>query len=171
MKLGASQSEFLRAADSISAEQWTEKPSAEEWSAAEVVAHLIMVESAIVGSADRMMQKKARPVSFWKRMHLPLRLAEMRLLRLKTPIPVDPTFIKNKEEMLSELRSTRERALAFLAETQNRDLSGYSWNHPFLGRLNTYEWFGLIAAHQVRHTKQVKEIAEWLKTQKDVRNK
>jgi hypothetical protein len=162
VKLADAQSAFLRAADSIPAEQWNEKPTANKWSAAETVAHLIMVERSIVSSSDRMVQKAPRPVPFWKRAHLPLWFAEVRLIRLKSPIAVDPALVTKKEEMLAELRRARERTLAFITETQNRDLSGYGWSHVFLGRLNMYEWFGLIAAHQLRHTKQIHEIAKRL---------
>ena len=162
VKLAGAQSAFLRVADDVPTEQWKEKPSAKEWSAAEVVAHLIQVERSIVSSADRMSQKAAKPVPFWKRAHLPMWMGEVRLIRLKSPVPVDPAMLGRKEEMLAELRQARERALAFLAETQNRDLSGYGWSHVFLGRLNMYEWFELIAVHQLRHAKQMVEIAKRL---------
>jgi len=59
---------------------------------------------------------------------------------------------------LGELRGVRERLLAFLEETERRDLSGYRWPHAFLGMLNVYEWFELVAAHQLRHSKQVRKI-------------
>jgi hypothetical protein len=64
-----------------------------------------------------------------------------------------------KEKMLAELRTIRERSLAFLAETEGRDLREYRRPHPFLRMLNTYEWFGMIALHEIRHTKQMREIA------------
>jgi hypothetical protein len=38
----------------------------------------------------------------------------------------------------------------------------YCWPHPFLGVLNTYEWMEMIAGHEVRHTKQMREIANSL---------
>lgn len=63
-----------------------------------------------------------------------------------------------KEEMLAQLRGVRERTLAFMEETRGEDLSLYSRAHPFLGTLNVYEWFQMIASHQVRHTKQMREI-------------
>ena len=161
-KLAGAQTTFLRAADAVSPEQWYRRPSAEDWSAAEVVAHLIMVERAIVGGADRVTQKPPKALPFLKRIHLPLWLVEARLIRLKSPIPLDPSLMGDKEEMLGELRSARERALAFLQETINRDLSAYGWRHQFLGPLNVYEWFEMIAAHQLRHTKQLREISEQL---------
>jgi hypothetical protein len=55
--------------------------------------------------------------------------------------------------MLAELRNIRERSLAFLAETEGRDLREYRRPHPFPGMLNTYEWFAMIASHEVRQTK------------------
>ena len=157
-KLARAQSTFFRAADSIPFKQWSTKPDPGRWSAAEVVAHLVMVERAIVGGADRSLQSPPRPVPFWKRFHLPLWLVERRWIRRKTPLAVDPLLISNKEEMLGALRGARERTLAFLEETRKRDLSLYSWAHPYLGTLNVYEWFELVAMHQLRHTEQVSEI-------------
>jgi hypothetical protein len=56
-KLSCAQTAFFRAADSVPAEQWNAKPKADEWSAAELVAPLVMVERTIIGSADRVTQK------------------------------------------------------------------------------------------------------------------
>ena len=67
------------------------------------------------------------------------------------------------ETMLAQLRSVRERTLAFLEETQHRDLSAYSWRHPFLDRLDFYDWFAFLAAHEIRHSKQMWEIGQILR--------
>jgi hypothetical protein len=161
-KLAKAQAAFSRAADAIACEQWKTKPSASEWSAAEVVAHLIIVERTIVGGADRITQKVPKPVPFLKRMHLPMWLVESRIVKIKSPLPPEDTLLANKEEMLAELRGARERTLAFLQKTDKRDLRKYCWPHPFIGMLNVYEWFEMIASHQVRHTKQVVEISKRL---------
>ena len=160
--LARAQREFLCAAEGVSAEQWKQCPSKGCWSAGELVAHLIMVERAIVQNADASLQKppKARP--FFQRFHLPMALVEARLIKRKTPIPLDPGLVSQKQEMLAQLREVRARSLSFLEETRGRDLGRYYRRHPFLGTLNLYEWFQRIAAHQRRHTKQVKEIAEAL---------
>jgi hypothetical protein len=57
------------------------------------------------------------------------------------------------------LREVRERTLAFLEETKGRDLSKYRWRHAFLGTLNVYQWLQLVASHELRHEKQLREIA------------
>ena len=158
-KLSCAQKAFFQAADSVPAEQWNAKPKADAWSAAELVAHLVTVERTIIGSADRVTQKIPKPIPFLKRFHFPMWLVESRIIRRKSPIPLDRSLLNTKEEMLGELRKTRERSLAFLEETSKKDFGRYYWPHPFLGMLNGYEWFEMIASHEIRHTKQMREIA------------
>jgi hypothetical protein len=157
-KLARAQSAFFRAADTIPAEKWGNCPGLNEWSAAELVAHLVVVERGVVTNVDRLTQKAPIPVPFPKRLHLPLWLVEARLIRRKSPVPPDDSLMAEKEDMLGGLRRMRERTLAFISETERRDLTAYCWGHPFLGMLNAYEWMEMIAAHQLRHTKQVREI-------------
>jgi hypothetical protein len=161
--LAQAQRELLRTADSIAPEDWRVHPDPDKWCAAEVVAHLMMVERFIIATADRLQHKVPRPHSFFQRRHLPVRFVALRLTRLKTPIPLDPQFVGEKESMLGELRAVRERTLAFIDETKERDLSPYRWKHMFLGSLNTYDWFQLIASHEARHEKQVRQIASALR--------
>jgi len=157
-KLAEAQNAFLRAADAVPADQWTAKPVADACSAAELVAHLVIIERAVLGGADRISQEAPKPVSLLKRRQLPLWLAA-RIIRRESPVPLDPDLIGNKEDMLGELRAARERTFAFLEETRARDLSAYRWPHAFLGMLDVYEWFEMIAAHQISHTRQMRKIA------------
>jgi hypothetical protein len=167
-KLVVAQQRLLRTADSVPADQWKTSPGNGSWSAAQLVAHLIMVERKVIGTADRLLQKTPKHISLLKRFHLPLALVEARIIRRKTPIPVDPELVREKETMLAELREVRERTLAFMDETKGRDLSAYCWPHPFLGMLNTYAWFQMVAAHELRHEKQMREIAEHLQKRVEV---
>ena len=157
--LDRAQSELLRAADAVPAEQWKTAPGEGRWSAGELVGHLITIERMIILRADKLLQKPPKSVPFYKRFHLPMALVESRLIRRKTPISTDGQVVREKEAMLAELREVRERTLAFIEETRGRDLSQYSMPHPFLGMLNAYEWFQMIASHEIRHTKQMREIA------------
>jgi hypothetical protein len=159
-KLGLAQAAFLAAADAVDGPQWNFPPSLRAWSAAQLVAHLCQVERGVLGYADRVIRKTPLPVSRIRRFHLPMALIESRLIKRKSPIPVEPELRGSKESMLAELRGVRERTLAFLEETHGRDLSVYCWPHPFLGRLDFYGWFTFVAAHQIRHTKQMVEISQ-----------
>ena len=157
--LGRAQTALLRAADAVPAEQWNARPGQGRWSAGELVAHLITVERSILAAADEVLQKPAKPVPLLKRFHVPMLLVESRLIRRKSPVAQDPGITGAKEDLLARLRDVRERTLAFIEETRRRDLSPYRWKHRFLGMLSLYEWLQMIASHEVRHTKQMREIA------------
>lgn len=160
--LSKAQREFLRAADAIAPEDWKIRPGKDRWSAAELVAHLVSVEKSVIEKADRVSQKPPRRIPLYKRFHLPMRLVESRLIRRKSPIGVAAESLHGKEEMLAELRAARERSLSFLEETRHRELGAYLWRHPALGMLNAYSWIEFLAAHENRHTKQMREIADSL---------
>jgi uncharacterized damage-inducible protein DinB len=157
--MAKAQKRLLSAADAVRAEEWKTRPSEGRWSAAELVAHLMMVERAVIGKADRVAQKAPKRVALLMRIHIPMALVESRWIRRKSPVPVEPEMLRGKEEMLAELRTVRDRSLAFLDETRGSNLGEYCWKHPALGTLNAYEWMQFIASHELRHTKQMKEIA------------
>jgi hypothetical protein len=161
-KLTAVRAELLRVSDAVSARNWLMRPEQDAWSSGEVIAHLSMVERAITSGADRVLQHPPRPVPLVKRIHLPISLAAWRGIRRKTPIPLDSSLLVEKESMLAALREVRQNTLAFLSETADRNLSAYRWPHPFFGSLNLYQWFRMIAHHEIRHTKQIREIVESL---------
>src|SRR5580692_898031 len=156
--MAKAQKRLLSAADAVRADEWKTRLSEGKWSAAELLAHLMMVERAVIGKADRVRQHPPKRVSLLKRIHIPMALVESRWIRRESPMPVRPEMLSDKESMLAELRTVRERALAFLEETRGRNLGDYCWTHPALGTLNTYEWMQFIASHEVRHTKQMREI-------------
>jgi len=158
-KLGNAQHSLLLAADAIPANLWTTSPRKGAWSAAEVIAHIMTIERGVVGAAERIFQKQPKHFPLMKRFRLPFVVVEMRLVRMKTPIPVDRQLLCEKETMLAELRDVRGRTLALMEKTKDRDLSAYRWRHPFLGSLNAYEWFSFLGSHQIRHEKQMREIA------------
>jgi hypothetical protein len=158
-KLIRAQSRFLTVADTVPSNFWQTPPSPDAWSTAEVVAHLCQIESSILTNSHRILRHPPRPVPFLKRFHLPLFLAEYRVRRFRSPLPMDTSLLAEKDPMLASLRTVRERTLAFLDETKSRNLAPYCFPHPFLGMFNLYTWLELIASHQIRHAKQVHEIA------------
>jgi hypothetical protein len=158
-KLARAQRDFLRAADAVPADHWKATQGNGSWCAAQLVAHLIAVERSVLTQADRVLQHPPKHVPLFKRFHLPLALVEKRLIRRKTPIPLDLQLIREKEDMLAELRHVRERTLAFIEETRGRDLHQYRWRHPFLGSFNLYGWLAFIGSHQLRHAEQMRDIA------------
>lgn len=158
-KLSRAQRGFLRAADSIPADHWMTSPGAGAWSAAELVAHVCIVERAIIATSDKILQKSPKRIPLLKRFHLPFILAESRIVRFKSPLPLDANLIREKQAMIDDLQQVRRETLQFIERIKERDLGAYRWRHPFLGSLNGYEWLLLVASHQIRHQKQLWKIS------------
>ncbi len=158
-RLNQTRANLLAVVEPIPSDRWCKAPLKGGWSAAEVIAHLTMVEQAILDGAERGLAKEPRHVPLWKRLHIPPVMAEWRFPKARTPIPLDPALLDAKQPMLDRFAAQRRRTLAFIEANRNRDLSRWRHTHPFFGSLNLYTWFKTIYHHEIRHTKQLREIA------------
>jgi DinB superfamily len=160
-KLNRARVAIEAAARSFAADRWQAPPRPGAWSAAEVIAHVTMVEERVAEGARQLLAGPPAPVPLLKRLHLPVRFAQWRSIRAKTPIPLDPSLVAPREEMLSRLAALRQRTLALLKHNARRDLAVYRMPHPFFGSLNFYDWFRMLAYHELRHTQQIREIVDF----------
>ena len=141
-------------------ERWRSSPGGGAWSAGEVIAHLTMVETSVINGAEKVLSAAPRPVPLLKRFHVPVVAAKWRIRKVKSPIPLDPNLVKERPAMMDEFGKVRERTLKFIEQNRGRDLSPYRFPHPFFGSLNVYDWLRILANHEVRHTKQIREMVE-----------
>lgn len=153
----------MRAVAAIPEESWRQPPKAGAWSGAEIVAHVMSVESTVIDGAERVLRKEPKRIPLLKRFSLPPAIVERRTIRIKSPIPVDERLVATKELMLARLGEVRARTIRLMEETKNRDLRVYRWKHPVLGMLHAYGWFSFLASHQIRHRKQLEEIVTGLR--------
>jgi hypothetical protein len=157
-KLRRTREKFEAAARKIPNQRWRTPPRAGAWSAAEVVAHVTMVETLMTGAAAKITRKPPVPVPLSKRFHIPVGLVAWRGVRVETPIPLDTLLLDDREMMLSRLAEQRQRTLSVLEGGRETNLRKYRVQHPFLGSLHYYDWFRTLAAHDTRHTKQLREV-------------
>jgi DinB superfamily len=159
-RLHRTRERFEAAACRIPATHWRTPPKEDAWSAAEVVAHVTMVETLVAGAAAKITKKPPVMVPLWKRFHVPVSLVAWRGRRVRTPIPLDTLLLDDREAMLSRLAEQRARTLSVLEAGRDTNFRAYRLQHPLLGSLHYYDWFRLLAAHDVRHAKQLNEITK-----------
>lgn len=119
-----------------------------------------MVEETTIFGMKRLLRSATKPVPLRKHFHLPLAVAIWRGRKVRTPIPLDPKRVRDKQESLAGLVATREATVAFIESTRGTDVSLYHYEHPFLGTLNMCDWFRTIGYHELRHAKQIRELVE-----------
>jgi len=150
----------MAVAESVPESLWRKSPSKDIWSPAEVVAHVTVAEQFIIARSNAVLQAPPNHLPLLKRLHLPLLLVAWRVQKRKTPIPLDSSLVADRPDALSRLAAARGGTLAFIESTRSQDLSAYRSPHPFLGSLNVYDWIRIIAYHELRHAKQIREVVE-----------
>ncbi len=158
--LSRTRTQLERALAAVPEDRWRATPPGGGWSAAEVVAHLVMVEKAITDGAAKLVTAPPRRVPFWKRSPVPPMVVSWRGMKRKTPIPLDSALLAAKEQMLAALAGQCRHTLGFLEAQRERDLSQFYSRHPFLGFVNGCQWFWVMGYHEVRHAKQIHEIVD-----------
>src|SRR5258706_4314525 len=98
-KLHRTRDKFENAARRVPEKDWRTPPREGAWSAAEVVAHVIMVETLMTGAAAKITKKPPLLVALWKRVHGPVALVAWRGFRLETPIPFDTLLLHDRRSM------------------------------------------------------------------------
>ncbi|HMD32194.1 MAG TPA: DinB family protein [Candidatus Acidoferrales bacterium] len=151
---------LLEVCEKIPVARWRKAPPKGGWSTAEVIAHLTMVEEAVWFGVREELTRQPRRYPFLKMLHFPVAISSVRMIKRKTPIPLDSAMVKTRQEALESYSAVRQRTLKFIAEQSNRNLAPYRRRHPFLGSLNLYDWMRVLAYHEIRHTKQIQEIGK-----------
>ncbi len=151
---------MLKEVEPFPQEKWRQSPPAGGWSAAEVIAHLCQVEAAIQEGMKKNFTAEPRPVPLWKRLHIPPVISQWRVGRVQTPIPLDPSLLDEQEKMLASFHALREETPQILQD--DRDLSCWRFPHSIFGYLDGYTWFHSMGYHEIRHTKQLREIMKAL---------
>jgi hypothetical protein len=144
---------------------WSRTPRSGGWSVAEVVVHLIQVETAVhkagvkrLADGPRPLARGLLPRAVWP----PIWLIPFRppAFRRQSPIPMDSVLVAGKAESLARLAARRAETLEFLRATTGagHNLDSYHWKHPSFGELTFAQWCRVLWYHETRHTKQIREI-------------
>jgi DinB family protein len=140
------------------------RPAPDRWSTAEVVEHLSRVEAIFGGRIEQAIQGRAGALAreSAQRVALPApieaRMAD-RVNRRTAPEPAHPTGTLSCEAAWAAFEAGHTRFRAVVGAADGLALSEVTVDHPFFGTLTIYQWIELMAAHEGRHTEQIREIA------------
>lgn len=142
----------------LSDAQWKFKPAPDRWSVAEVVEHLAVIEDLVQGILAKMPQAPAAAADRDVRQvdEMIVAKAEDRSNKAKAPEAALPAGRWTPAGSLEHYLAGRVQVAAILRSSP--DLRGHVINHLAFGPLDGYEWILAVAAHSVRHTKQILEV-------------
>ncbi|PWT79439.1 MAG: hypothetical protein C5B44_06840 [Acidobacteria bacterium] len=141
----------------IDADRFRRRPSENEWSVAEIIYHLNLVEERVIKDLERGLAGEPCKPGLLTRL-IPTSIVGIRLLRVKAPKGVLPTNPPEKEIAINKFQSTRRRLKDLCAQHGAERLRNVVFNHPFLGKLSGSAAVSFVGYHELRHYKQIKEV-------------
>jgi hypothetical protein len=156
-RLDAAHQRLLATLAPISPELFSQRPSEDEWSVAQIVHHLCLVEARVIQEIEKELANPPRRIRFVRRL-VPTSIVASRLIRVKAPKAMNPLNPPNKEESISSYYATRKK-LKDLCATHGKDrLKQTIFKHPFLGEIDGRATISFVGYHEIRHYKQVREV-------------
>jgi hypothetical protein len=160
----AKRADLLTSFAGVSFDRLKVRPRPSEWSAAEVIDHLRIVESGIARLfAKRITQ--ARNAGLRAEDSTESILGSLDHLgetldhgKIEAPVAVTPPLEVDIEAAISGLAVTRKTLLDALANGDGLALGDIKHTHPILGELDLYQWLLFVGRHEARHTRQITRV-------------
>lgn len=159
-QLEQSKKEMLARIQGLTVAQWKFKPAPAVWSVAECAEHIILAEDYIFGGAQAALKAPAGPrLDNADAEHDRALVAGVkdRSKKATAPEPITPANkFATPADAISEFTMRRDRTIAYVKNT-NDALRVHSFDGP-AGKMDSYQFLLLLAAHSSRHTAQIREV-------------
>ncbi len=158
---------LLESVSGLSAAQWQFKPAPDRWSVAEVLEHIILIETAILHNVRATIEAPLAPPE-WDPSQIDdfivnevprrTRYADRQgPSKFTAPPQLCPTGRWSTTEAVAIFLDQREQILQMLTPGL---LRGRVVPHPVLGPWDGYQWLLAAGSHCARHTCQIREAQE-----------
>ena len=141
--------------------RFSRSPGENEWSIAQIVHHLCLVEDRVIEELEKELANPPRRIGLLRKF-IPTSIVASRLLRVKAPRGVNPLNPPARSEVIANYDAARSR-LKELCSTHGRNrLRQVIFKHPFLGEIDGTATISFIGYHELRHYKQIREVIKKL---------
>jgi hypothetical protein len=147
---------------------FSEAPAAGQWSVAEIVHHLCLVEELVIKQLEGAIARPPQRVGFFRRL-IPTSIVSLRLLRVKAPKAANPLSAPDKDVAIQNLNLARNALKEFCATHGEDRLRQLVFKHPFLGNIDGVATVSFVGYHERRHHKQIREVLKKLRNGKNGR--
>lgn len=151
--------EIWKSVKGLSDEQLNKVVMEGQWSIAQVLEHLrLMEENAVRGIREALSKEEYNPTGP-KPMHL---IADRTLKRDAPDYLIPSNEFQTFEELKTKLSSSRESLVNSIQGVSEDDLNNKSFPHRRFGLLSVAQWISLLGFHEQRHIGQIEEIKQLL---------
>ena len=166
--LDAQRKELRAAVDSVPAQARNTPLMANQWSVAQVLDHLTIVDKRVAAGVGKWIAD-ARATGLGPETEtssvigtIPNEKITDRSFKVEAPEEIRPRTDVDTESVWAELEQARAKLRAAFLTGDGLALGRVVQPHPVLGPINVYQWMLFCASHEARHTLQIREIADQL---------
>jgi hypothetical protein len=163
--LDARRKELRAAIDSVPAQARNTPPSDKQWSVAQVLDHLTIIDKRIAAGVGKWIAD-AKGTGLGQETEttsvagtIPNEKIVDRSRKVEAPEEIRPRTDVDAETAWAELEQARAKLRAAFLTGDGLALGEVVQPHPVLGPINIYQWMLFCASHEARHTLQIREIA------------
>jgi hypothetical protein len=153
---------LVGAVEHLTDEEHGFRPSSENWTVAEIVEHLSVVEGRVARMLGVMLTKLGSEAARAEGSHFePVTITEF-VERSRTEKYTAPEEIRPKgaplSDSLARLRDSRAALRALRERAERVDGTRARFPHPVWGPLDLYQWLAFVGAHEQRHLYQIEAL-------------
>ena len=161
-RLDTVHAELKSTVNSIDPALLSRRPAENEWSVAEVIEHLCLVEGAVMKGIKAKLAQPPVKVSFLKKF-FPMRIVSLRMKRLQAPKYVQPASdLPAIDELLEKFDAQRAKTKEICIKEGPERLRQVCLKHPYFGDMDGAAAVSMVAFHEQRHLKQIRETIKKL---------
>ena len=142
---------------------YSERPAEGEWSVAEIVHHLCLVEDRVTKELEAAIAREPRRVAFFRRL-IPTSIVSLRAIRVKAPKAMNPVGAPARDFALENYDRARSNLKTLCAAHSEERFRNLVFKHPFLGEIDGVATVSFIGYHEQRHYKQIRKVLRKLRT-------
>jgi hypothetical protein len=162
-RLDSVHQKLISAISPLEPDTYAKRPAEDEWSVAEIVQHLCLVEGRVTKELEAAIAREPRRVGFFRRL-LPTSIVSLRLIRVKAPKAMNPLDAPDRERAIENFDRTRSDLKRLCAAHGEERFRNLVFTHPFLGEIDGVATVSFIGYHELRHYKQIREVLGKLKS-------
>jgi hypothetical protein len=156
-RLQAVHQKLLTTIDPLAPEVFSLRPADNQWSVAEIVHHLCLVEERVIEELKAASARPPQRLGVIRKL-IPVSVVSLRLVRVKAPRAVKPVNAPEKQIVVEKFNRIRASLNEFCATQDVARLRQVIFKHPFLGSINGVKAISFIGYHEQRHLKQIREV-------------
>jgi len=156
-RLDSVHQKLISAISSLEPDIYAQRPAEGEWSVAEIVHHLCLVEGRVTKELEAGIAGEPRRVGFFRRL-IPTSIVSLRLVRVKAPKAMNPLDSPARDQAIENFDHARNNLKALCAAHSEERFHNLVFKHPFLGEIDGVATISFIGYHELRHYKQIREV-------------